>query len=296
MSARGLKSRVVSAVRNGAWLYTVPTANARLLPDFLIIGAERAGTTSLYRYLGRHPQVMGVTLRRKGAHYFDTNSDRSIRWYRSHFPSVLAARARARRAGMERVITGEACPYYVFHPLVPERVHALLPEVRLILMLRDPVSRAYSHYLHEVARGFEHLAFEEAIDAEAERLDGEEDRMRGEPEYHSFNHQHYSYVARGRYLEQIERWHGLFPVEQIHVIDSRAFFADPDTGYRGVLRFLGLAERSLGAYPQLNARSDGRFPPDARERLHETFAEPNRRLEEYLGRSFSWETAREQRA
>jgi hypothetical protein len=280
---------VLTAVRTGARLYTVPTANARLLPDFLIIGAERAGTTSLYRYLGRHPQVMGVTLRRKGAHYFDTNFNRSFRWYRSHFPSDRAARARAARIGTERVVTGEACPYYVFHPLVPERVRALLPEVRLILMLRDPVSRAYSHHLHEVARGFEHLSFEDAIDAEAERLKGEEERICREPEYNSFNHQHYSYLARGRYLEQIERWRALFPAEQMHIVDSRTFFAEPDAGYREVLRFLGLAERSLAEYPQLNARSHGRLPPEARERLSERFAEPNRRLEEYLGRTFSWE-------
>jgi sulfotransferase family protein len=292
MSSRSVKSGAVSTLRAAARLYTAPTANARLLPDFLIIGAERAGTTSLYRYLAQHPQVMGVTLHRKGAHYFDTNFDKSVRWYRSHFPSRLAARGRALRTGTERVVTGEACPYYVFHPLVPERVRALLPEVRLIVMLRDPVTRAYSHYLHEVARGFEHLSFAEAIDAEAERLEGEEKRMRGDAHYRSFNHQHYSYQARGRYLEQIERWQRLFPIEQIHIIESRAFFADPDAGYREVLRFLGLAERSLGEYPQLNARSDGRLPADARERLYESFAEPNRELEEYLGRSFSWETAR----
>jgi sulfotransferase family protein len=293
VSARGVKAGVLTAVRTGARLYTVPTANARLLPDFLIIGAERAGTTSLYRYLGQHPQVMGVTLRRKGAHYFDTNFNRSLRWYRSHFPSDRAARNCAIRTGAERVVTGEACPYYVFHPLVPERVRALLPEVRLILMLRDPVSRAYSHHLHEVARGFEHLSFEAAIDAEAERLEGEEDRICSEPGYNSFNHQHYSYLARGRYLEQIERWRAQFPAEKMHVVDSRAFFAEPDAGYRGVLRFLGLAERSLGEYPQLNARSHGRIPSAAAERLRERFAEPNRRLEEYLCRSFSWEAARE---
>jgi hypothetical protein len=290
MKARALKSGAVSAMRTAARLYTEPTANGRLLPAFLIIGAERAGTTSLYRYLAQHPQVMGVTLRRKGAHYFDTGFDRSVRWYRSHFPSQLAVRARAVRTGTERVVTGEACPYYVFHPLVPKRVRALLPEVRLILMLRDPVTRAYSHYLHEVARGFEPLPFEDAIAAEAERLEGEEERIRSEPEYRSFNHQHFSYLARGRYLEQIERWHGLFPVEQMLIIDSHAFFADPDAGYREVSRFLGLDERSLVEYPQLNARSDGRLPADARERLRELFAEPTRRLEEYLGRSFSWET------
>src|SRR5687767_9924905 len=132
---QGVKTGVVSALRRASRLYAVPTAGLRLMPAFLIIGAERAGTTSLYRYLVEHPQVMPLTLRRKGAHYFDTNFDKGIRWYRGHFPSELAARSRSRRTGGVRVITGEACPYYAFHPLVPGRARALLPDARIILML-----------------------------------------------------------------------------------------------------------------------------------------------------------------
>jgi hypothetical protein len=188
------------------------------------------------------------------------------------------------------VISGEACPYYIFHPLVPERVHALLPDSRFILMLRDPVSRAYSHYQQETVRGFEHLSFEEAIQAEPDRLAGEEERMRREPGYYSFNHQHHTYLARGHYLEQIQRWHASFPPDRLLIIDSAAFFKDPDTGFSEVLRFLGLTQTSLSAYPQLNARSYGQIAPKTRELLREHFAEPNRRLEEYLGRSFSWGT------
>jgi hypothetical protein len=284
------RAGAVSAVRTVAQLYALPTAGARPLPSFLIIGAERAGTTSLYRYLVQHPQVMSATLHRKGAYYFATNFDKGVRWYRAHFPTELAMRARARRAGVERVVTGEACPYYIFHPLVPERVHALLPDARLILMLRDPVSRAYSHYQQEIVRGFEHLSFEEAIEAEPKRLAGQEERMRRDPGYYSFSHQHHAYLARGRYLEQIQRWHASFAPDRLLVIDSAAFFADPDDGFSEVLRFLELSEASLTVYPQLNARSYGQIDPKTRERLRDHFMEPNRRLEEYLGRSFSWGT------
>ena len=284
------KQRLASTVRSFAHLYEMSTATARAFPTFLVIGAERAGTTSLYRYLGRHPQVMTATLRRKGAHYFDTNFGNGVRWYRSHFPTDWAIRRRTRRAGISHVVTGEACPYYVFHPLVPDRIRSLLPDARLILMLRDPVSRAYSHFRHEVARGFEHLAFGDALDAEPERLDGEDERMRGDPRYVSFPHQHFSYLARGRYLEQVTRWHAIFPTEQLLIVDSGAFFADPDKGFREVERFLGIAELSLREYPRLNARSGVEMAPATLERLREHFAEPNRGLEEYLGRTFSWGT------
>ena len=283
-----VKRRAVSAVRSAAHVYEMSTANARRLPSFLIIGAERAGTTSLYRYLGRHPQVMTVTLRRKGAHYFDTNFGKGIRWYRSHFPTEWTVHRRARHVG--RVVTGEACPYYVFHPLVSERVRSLLPDARLILMLRDPVSRAYSQFRHELARGFEHLPFEDALDAEPERLAGEDERMRSDPTYVSFPHQHFSYLSRGRYLEQVTRWHALFPAEQLLIVDSAAFFADPDKGFREVERFLGITEISLREYPRLNARSGAEMAPATLERLREHFAGPNRRLEEYLGRAFPWGT------
>jgi hypothetical protein len=278
----------VSAVRSVAQVYALPTAGARPLPSFLIIGAERAGTTSLYQYLVQHPQVMSATLHRKGAYYFATNFDKGVRWYRAHFPTELAIRARARRANVDRVITGEACPYYIFHPLVPERVHALLPDSRFILMLRDPVSRAYSHFQQETKRGTEHLSFEDAIRAEPERLAGEEARMIREPGYYSFNHQHHAYLARGHYLEQIQRWHAWFPPDRLLIIDSAEFFANPDSGFSEVLRFLHLTPTSLNAYPQLNARSYEQIAPATRARLREHFAEPNRRLEEYLGRSFSW--------
>jgi Sulfotransferase domain len=283
-----VKRRAVSAVRRAAHVYEMSTATARALPTFLIIGAERAGTTSLYRYLGRHPQVMTVTLRRKGAHYFDTNFGNGARWYRSHFPTERAVHRRARHVG--HVVTGEACPYYVFHPLVPERVRSLLPDARLILILRNPVSRAYSHFRHEVARGFEHLAFEDALEAEPKRLEGEDERMRSDPTYVSFPHQHFSYLARGHYLEQVMRWHAQFPTEQLLVADSGTFFADPDKGFREVERFLGITELSYSEYPRLNARSGVDMAPSTLERLHEHFAEPNRRLEEYLGRAFSWGT------
>ena len=270
-------------------LVTVPTTGLRGLPDFLIIGAQRCGTTSLYRYLCAHPCVQPAVLN-KGIHYFDTNHQRGTAWYRSHFPSEPYKAYLKRRRRVEMMLTGEGSPYYLFHPLAPIWIAEELPDARFVVMLRDPVGRAYSHYQHEVSRGFESLPFAEALEREQERLAGEEERIVADPAYRSFAHQHHSYVARGLYLDQIRRWHGAVPADRLLVLDSSAFFADPDAGYQEVLRFLGLAGWTLPAYRQLNAHTYSSMPGSARDDLRERFRKPNRALAEYLGRSFAWAT------
>ena len=259
-------------------------AGSRPLPDFLIIGAQRCGTTSLYRYLEKHPQVIGAAPS-KGVHYFDVHHERSLRWYRAHFPT---RRRRGRTGG--RAVTGEASPYYVFHPHGPDRVRAAVPNVRLILMLRDPVIRAFSQYQQEYARGFEDAeTFEQALELEPGRLAGERERMLADPGYDSHAMQHYAYVARGEYATQLEAWRARFDPDQLLVVQAEEFFTDPETAYRGVLDFLGLPVPARP--PQFkahNARPAGGMAPETRTRLAEHFAEPNRRLEELLGRRLGW--------
>ena len=283
-TGRTLARRVVKSV---ARVYTVPTTAMRALPDFLIIGTQRGGTTSLYRYLEQHPAVLPAVLN-KGIHYFDTNYGKGPNWYRSHFPTTASKAFRRRRAG-EPVLTGEGSPYYAFHPLAPGRITELLPNGRFILILRDPITRAHSQYQHEIARGFESLSFEEALKKEPERLAGEEERLIADPSYYSYEHQHHSYVARGMYLDQIRRWHEAVPHERLLILDSTAFFSDPDAAYREVLRFLGLSERSLATYDKMNAHSYDRMSADELTFLRSSFEAANRDLFEYLGRRFPWD-------
>jgi hypothetical protein len=265
-------------------VYTSPTSHLRVLPDFLIIGAQRAGTTSLYRYLAQHPAVGPVVLT-KGAHYFDTNYDRGLDWYRTHFPTRWHAASIRRRAGVP-MQTGEGSPYYLFHPLVPGRVARDLPNVKLIALLRDPVERAYSQFQHESARGFEELSFEDAIDREEERLAGEVERLFADPSYHSFEHQHHSYQARGRYAEQILAWHEVLPPERLLVLHMESFFAAPEEGFGRVLAFLGLPAWEPPAFDRYNARRYSSMDPSIRARLEASFEEPNRRLEALVGIGF----------
>jgi hypothetical protein len=277
------------ARRAGRWsaqAYARPTAGLRLLPDYLIIGAQRAGTTSLHRYLIQHPGVR-TTLRTKGVHFFDTGYGRGMSWYASRFPTRLTARWVARRHGVA-LRTGEASPYYLFHPLVPDRVAEHLPRVKLIALLRDPVQRAYSHYQHEVARGFETLPFEQAVEAEPGRLAGEVERMAAEPLYHSFEHQHHSYLARGRYADQLDRWRARFDDAQLLVLSSERFFAEPERTFARVLEFLELPAFSPDAWEQHNAHDYRQMGEEVRGRLLEQFREPNRRLYESFGDDFGW--------
>jgi hypothetical protein len=193
----------------------------------------------------------------------------------------------ARRHGVE-LRTGEASPYYLFHPLVPDRVAEHLPQVKLIALLRDPVQRAYSHYQHELARGFETLPFEEAIEAEPARLAGEAERLAGDLAYRSFEHQHHSYLARGCYAEQLDRWRARFDGDQLLVLSSERFFAEPEPTFARVLEFLELPAFSPAAWEKHNAYDYRQMGDEVRGRLVEHYREPNRRLYESLGDDFGW--------
>lgn len=287
MSSTGGATRLArKAARWSAQAYARPTAGLRLLPDYLIIGAQRAGTTSLHRYLVQHPGVR-TTLRTKGVHFFDTGYGRGMSWYASRFPTRLTAWYVARRHGVE-LRTGEASPYYLFHPHVPARVAEHLPQVKLIALLRDPVVRAYSHYQHEAARGFETLSFEEAIEAEPARLAGETRRLLAEPLYNSFEHQHHSYLARGRYHEQLAHWRALFDDRQLLVISSERFFREPEATFRRVLEFLELPAFTPDGFEKHNGYDYRGMGDAVHARLVEHYREPNRLLYESLGDDFGW--------
>ena len=275
--------------KRAARFYTVPTSGMRPVPEFLIIGAQRCGTTSLYKYLAEHPQFCSATLKTKGVHFFDTRYDKGMAWYRAHFPSQMYRAWFRARHGAD-LVTGEASPYYLFHPHVPYRLAQHLPSAKLIVMLRDPIERTYSQWQHELSRGFEDIeVFEKALDAEPARLATEIDRMNADPGYKSFSHQHHSYLARSLYADQLDVYRSLFPAAQIHAVKSEDFFSDPAEEYARVLEFLGLPPHTLSDYKKHNGYKRTAMNPATRARLVEHFADSNRRLVDMLGPRFSWE-------
>jgi hypothetical protein len=258
------------------------TAPVRVLPGFLIVGAQRCGTTSMYRALSGHPAIRKAVLH-KGVHYFDMNYDRGLDWYRAHFP----LRTSLQRAG--QALSYESSPYYLFHPLAAGRIAADLPGVKLIVLVRDPVERAYSAHAHELARGFETEPFERAIELEPQRLDGEAERMVADPGYLSHSHQHHAYQARGRYAEQLDRLEQVVGADRIHVVDSGDFFAKPEPVYDAVLDFLGLPDRGYPVFEQHNARtSRPEMTRALRGRLSGYFEPWDSQLTRWLGQAPSW--------
>jgi Sulfotransferase domain len=270
--------------------YGVATSALRRGPDFVIIGAKRGGTTSLYHYLLEHPAIQPLFPGRqhiKGAHYYDSNYQRGLRWYRSHFPLQAGGRHIV-RPGRRPAIAGEASPYYLFHQLAAERLARDFPDVRIIVNLRDPVDRAYSHYKEQLSHGRETLSFEAALAAESDRLRGEAERIAAEPGYHSTAHEHLSYVAQSRYLDMLPRWFSLFPREQFHITASEDFYADPDRHVNDIWRFLGLPPRRLVSRARHNQQQAPGISPETRQSLLDAFAEHNRGLEELLARPLPW--------
>lgn len=293
---KALKRRVPTpakaVVRRSARAWGTATASSRPLPDFLLIGTKRGGTTSLWNYLVGHPDVLPMFPRAqqiKSPHYFDIHYLRGEAWYRSHFPSERQRQRAAERTGA-RPVTGEASPYYVFHPAVPHRVRHAMPDVRLLVSLRNPVDRAYSNYNERRGSGVEPLAtFEEALAAEETRLRGEAERVLADPGYYSPSHDSHSYLARGRYLEQLERWWALFPREQLHVVFQDRLDRDPGAVFGGVCDFLGIRRQDDRVFPRHNLLPSSSMSPETRRRLVDYYRPHNAALAQALGATLDWD-------
>lgn len=261
----------------------IATSFIRVLPDFLIIGAAKAGTTSLYNYLIQHPEVMAPY--RKEVRFFDRRYSKGLGWYRGHFP--LSSEM---NTATGRKITGESSPYYMYHPLVPGRVSGALPGVKLICLLRNPIDRAVSNYNHRIRLGIEDQPIEKAFEEEASRIAGEEEKLLSDKDYNSYNHYHFSYLSRGYYAEQLKRWYEHFRKEDLLVIQSEKFYETPDVEFRKAARHLGIHDDFKAEFRPFNqGGGDYRnLDPGFRKTLESHFEAKNRELFNMLGQEFDW--------
>jgi hypothetical protein len=277
--ADGAEARLATITGRASAITQVPGPGKRAMaaPDFVIIGAQRGGTTSLYAYLSEHPRIAPAAA--KELHFLTDRHERGRDWYLGQFPAELPP----------GVITGEATPYALFHPLSPARLRAVAPEARLIAVLRNPIERAYSHYVLERARGDEALDFVAAIEAEAERLAGEEARLVSEAGYVSEAHKHASYLARGDYAPQLERWLARFPRERLLVIRSEDLYERTAETFARVTSFLGIPPGAPRSFEVHNRLSGPPLDPAVRARLSRHFAPRNARLAALLGWDPGWD-------
>jgi hypothetical protein len=259
----------------------------RILPSFLIIGTTKSGTTTLYRWISEHPFVAPCSV--KETHYFSNYYTRGSQWYRSQFPRQSERDAFAREHGRP-FITGEASPSYISHYWAPQRIARELPDVKLIVTMRNPVDRAHSHFQMSRRLGDEPLStFEEALAAEEQRLAGEDARMRNEPYYRSYRFGNWGYLARGHYVEQLEKWFAAYPRERIHLLSLEELSTRPHETLDAVHEFLGLPPfRAADLEPRHVGEYDP-LAPETRARLAELFRPDNQRLYELAGRDFGWD-------
>lgn len=266
-------------------LFRRVTASFRALPDYLIIGAQKAGTTTVYDNLIKHPGVLPCDI--KEVHFFDRNWKKGVKWYKAHFPYSTSLKERDNQGNA--LITGEGSPYYLYHPLVPERVKQTVPNTKFIVVLRNPVERAYSHYQHEVRKGREPLSFEEAIEAESRRLAGEESKIISNPGYLSFAHQHHSYVSRGFYATQLKSWFKVFPKEQFFILTNEDLANDFSRIFEDLQAFLGLPTFEIQSAKRSNVGNYNRLDEVLVNRLSDIYREPNKELEGLLNRQLNWD-------
>ena len=239
------------------------------LPDFLIIGAPKCGTTSLFEYLSAHGNIARPT--RKEIHYFDENYERGLRWYREHFPRVERPQ-----------ITGEATTAYLFAKDAPARAAALVPDAKIIAVLRDPIRRVISHYWHNQRRGRVRTDFEsyfrEALSSNADRETNQARQFINYP------------VQWGFYKEQIERWFDHFPREQFLFIRFEDLVSEADAHTQNVFRFLDLPPVSIDTAQVFNASAPYVMAQgDTIRRLSDIYREKNAGLDALIGSHFVWD-------
>ena len=264
------------------------TGILRDLPDHLILGAQKSGTTQLDARLGTNPGI-GDRTTKETRHLVQPHPRRIA--YRQFFDLTYRRKRRERRLG-HRIRNGDATPYYLFHPHVPRRAASMLPDVQCIVLLRDPALRAWSHYRHEVRLGHEKLDFADAINSEDQRTTAETRRLAEDPSATSMAHCHFSYVARGRYAEQLERWFQHVPRNRFLILFAEHFFEDEESILRQVEDFLGLPRTPPAESAVMRNRGDETPPdPEVIRKIRTELQSSNERLADLLDMNPPWPSA-----
>lgn len=233
-------------------------------PDFLVIGAQKCGTSSLYDYIVEHPSIKKA--KRKEIHYFDKYLTKGIHWYKSQFP---------KKKKNSTFLIGEATPKYLYDPAVPQMVHDLFPDVKLIIILRNPTDRAFSHYKKKLRCNAISSSFEEAI---------HNDLQNKKESYENL----IDLLGRGLYLEQIQRWLEFFPKEQLHIIFTKDLARNPAETMHKVFQFLNLPNYTQKNYTRSNVATNNEVTlnPETRKSLENFFRSYNNDLQAFLRKEF----------
>ena len=188
---------------------------------FLTVGAQKSGTTTYHKILKSQKEIFMATP--KEIHFFTLNHSKGENWYHNYFKNQR-----------QDQIGGEITPFYLFHKEAAKRIYEYNSEMKIIILLRNPIERTISHYFHAKKRGFEHLELQEALEIENKRL------AENEP----YSYQKHSYLSRSLYIEQISRYEKLFRPENILIMKSEDFFEKPAKSIELTRDFLGLTRET----------------------------------------------------
>lgn len=266
-----------SAKFNWKFMPRLLNVKDRSWPNFFIIGAQKCASTSLYHYLAEHPQIISAF--RKEVKYFDLYSHKSLDWYKAFFPITK-----------EGEITGEATPDYLLFPEIASQIYGLFPKAKLILIVRNPIERAYSQYWYNVRRNIETLSFEEAIKAEPERMANSDQTIITGPNFKSSYYREFSYLKRGRYMEQLHHWLKYFPKEQVKVVSTEDLQNNKAALLKELFEYLKVPDYSVGDSEIHNTSKRAEEKKEATVAELKAYFEPyNEALFNYIGKRFDWD-------
>lgn len=246
----------------------------------------KSGTTSLYDFVVKHPAIIPAAT--KELQYFSILYKFGELWYRSNFPTNLS-RHRFYKKTNQKLLSGEASPTYLFYPVVPSRMKKILTNVKLIVILRNPVDRAYSHYHMNLRHNNEPFSFEKAIEIEKNQLDVERERLLKDPDFVPSPYRTHLYLARGIYADQLENWFRYYSREKFLILATEDFHNNPQQILDQVFDFLEIAPFQIENLRNLNVGNYKKMNKNTRRLLIEYFKPHNRRLSELLRRSFDWD-------
>jgi hypothetical protein len=258
------------------------TGPIRSLPDFIIIGTARSGSTSLYYNICQHPCVLSAAYDELG--FFDSNFHLGLNWYRSLFPTIFSKWIVKQKK--QFAITGEDTPFYIWNPLVAKRILKIIPNIKLIVLFRNPVDRAYSNYHLGVRAGSEKLSFEDAIQMELKKLDKINDEIEQDVNKYTTPR---SYIAKGFYADQLKIWLELFSSEQLMIVSTEDLESNPQKTLDRIYNFLKIPKnhklipekQKIASYPKMKNKT--------REFLIDLYKKNNAELFTMIGQKFDWD-------
>lgn len=261
------------------WLHT--------LPDYLIIGFAKCGTTSLHEYLIQHPSIFPPL--GKEIDYFDRLYTRGLNWYKAKFP-LKTKKFFVKNVMKKDFITGEATPRYMEHPHALMRIKNTIPNSKFIILVRNPIERAFSHYNMNLRNGYEYRSFEDAIKHEEKRIQGRYDKMEKNENFYSWDYDLFAYLQHGIYIKRLKKWLEIFPKKQFLILQSEEFLEHPDSIYYQTLKFLNLPKWEPTGYQLFKKREyiDKKIDPKIRKELQSYFQPFNEELYKLLGKNFRW--------